>query len=258
MYAVDVKGLSYNYADGTNALQDISLTIPKNTKTAILGSNGSGKTTLIYHLNGLYLPQQGEVIIMDFPLKKKNLYEIRRKVGLLFDNPDNQLFSTTVFNDIAFGPRNLKLKEEEVLSRTYAAMRTVNIEGLKERPPYNLSLGQKKKVAIAGLLAMEPEMFVFDEPFSGLDPNSTCQMIEILTELHIKGTTMIISTHDVNMAYSWADQVIILKEGRLLIAGEAKLLTDRELMFQAYLKTPVPGEATRNTCFWAEPPEKQN
>ncbi len=249
MNAVDITGLRYNYDDGTEALKDIHLKIEKNRKTAILGSNGSGKTTLIYHLNGIFLPQQGQVTVMGYPIKKETLPIIRQQVGLLFDNPDNQLFSTTVFNDIAFGPRNLKLREEEVLSRTSRAMKLVNIEGLKDKPPYNLSLGQKKKVAIAGVLAMEPEMMVCDEPFSGLDPYSTGQMIEILNDLNLKGATLILSTHDVNLAFTWADQVIIMKEGKVLAAGEVELLTDRELMLQAFLEVPMLAQIFEDTGF---------
>lgn len=256
MNAVDITGLKYNYADGTEALNDINLKIERNKKTAILGSNGSGKTTLIYHLNGIFLPQQGQVTVMGFPLLKENISKIRQQVGLLFDNPDNQLFSTTVFNDIAFGPRNLKLGEEEVLSRTFKAMQMVNIEGLKDKPPYNLSLGQKKKVAIAGLLAMEPEMLVCDEPFSGLDPYSTCQMVDILNDLNIKGATLILSTHDVNLAYTWADQVIIMKEGEILAAGEVELLTDRELMIQGYLEVPMLADIFEGTGFSPRSPEE--
>ncbi|UNC93113.1 ATP-binding cassette domain-containing protein [Candidatus Contubernalis alkaliaceticus] len=249
MNAVDITGLTYNYDDGTEALKEIHLKIEKNKKTAILGSNGSGKTTLIYHLNGIFLPQQGQITVMGYPLKKENISKIRQMVGLLFDNPDNQLFSTTVFNDIAFGPRNLKLSEEEVLSRTLSAMKRVNIEVLKDKPPYNLSLGQKKKVAIAGLLAMEPEMMVCDEPFSGLDPYSTGQMVEILNDLNSKGATLILSTHDVNLAFTWADQVIIMKEGKVLAAGEVELLTDRELMLQAFLEVPMLAEIFKGTGF---------
>lgn len=249
MNAVNITGLTYNYIDGTEALKDIHLKIERNKKTAILGSNGSGKTTLIYHLNGIFLPQQGQVEVMGFPVKKETLPKIRQQVGLLFDNPDNQLFSTTVFNDIAFGPRNLKLKEEEVLFRTLRAMKVVNIEGLKDKPPYNLSLGQKKKVAIAGLLAMEPEMLVCDEPFSGLDPYSTCQMVKILDNLNLKGATLILSTHDVNLAFTWADQVIIMKEGKVLAAGGVELLIDRELMLKALLEVPMLAEIFQDTGF---------
>ncbi len=249
MDAVNITGLNYHYADGTRALKDVHLQIESSKKTAILGSNGSGKTTLIYHMNGIFLPQQGRVTVMGFPLLKENLTKIRQQVGLLFDNPDNQLFSTTVFNDIAFGPRNLKLREEEVMSRTLKTMKMVDIESLRDKPPYNLSLGQKKKVAIAGLLAMEPKMLVCDEPFSGLDPYSTCQMLEILNELHGKGATLILSTHDVNLAFTWADRVIIMKEGKLLAAGEVDLLTDRELMLQARLEVPMLADIFQGTGF---------
>ena len=247
MKAVEIRGLSYTYPDGTAALKDINMDILPNKRTAILGANGSGKTTLIYHLNGIFLPQEGRVSIGGLPVEKKNLEEIRRRLGLLFDNPDNQLFSTTVYNDIAFGPRNLKLKEEEVEARVLRVLKNIGIKDLKDRPPYNLSLGQKKKVAIAGLLAMEPEILVCDEPFSGLDPRSGGQLMEIINNLNSRGTTLVIITHDVNMAYAWAEQVIIMKEGKILVEGDSSLLRDEDLMKEASLETPLLADVFQGT-----------
>ena len=256
MKALDIKGLTYKYPDGTTALKDINLEISLYRRTVILGSNGSGKTTLLYHLNGIFLPQQGQVTVLGFPVNKENLKEIRRQVGLLFDNPDNQLFSTTVFNDIAFGPRNLKLGEDQVQSRVEEVLQVVGIEDLKDRPPYNLSLGQKKKAAIGGLLAMDPQLMVFDEPFSGLDPSSARQFMAILAALQEKGSTLIIVTHDVNMAYAWADQVIIMKEGEILAQGDVSLLRDGELMEKASLETPVLADVFRGTGLYPRTSEE--
>lgn len=170
---------------------------------------------------------------------KRALKTIRRKAGLLFDKPDNQLFSTTVFNDIAFGPRNLNLDDELVKARTQEAMHLVGVADLGDKPPYNLSLGQKKKVAIAGVLAMKPELLVFDEPFSGLDPRAKQQMINILENLYTEGCTLIISTHDVDTAYAWADEVIILCQGQILAEGEASLLREKKIMQEAFLDRPI-------------------
>jgi len=216
MSAIKVQGLSYTYPDGTDAIKDLNLHIEKNTRVAILGANGSGKTTLLYHFNGLILPQKGQVEIFGDEVSKENIKTIRQKVGLLFDNPDNQLFSTTVFNDVAFGPRNLDLDEKIVIEKVQKAMDMVSINDLKDKAPYNLSLGQKKRVAIAGILAMGTSLLLLDEPFSGLDPRSHKHFLNILDDLFAKGATQVISTHDVDMAYSWADEVFILDEGKIL------------------------------------------
>lgn len=204
-----------------------------------MGANGSGKTTLLHHLNGLLLPQQGKVKIFGQPVDRKSLRDIRTAVGLLFDNPDNQLFSTTVYNDIAFGPRNLNLKDETVDRRVQRVMDLVEVEHLKDKPPFNLSLGQKKKVAIAGILAMEPQLLLFDEPFSGLDPASARQVIGIMDTLYKQGCTMVVSTHDVNMAYGWADEILVLNNGEVIARGSVDLLGDRELMAKAQLEMPM-------------------
>lgn len=250
MNAVEIRGLTFTYHDGTRALQQLDLTVKKNKKTVILGSNGSGKTTLIYHFNGTFLPQEGEVRVLGLPVKKENLGEVRKKVGLLFDNPDNQLFSTSVYHDVAFGPRNLGLGEEEVRARVNRVLNLVDLGELKSRPPYNLSLGQKKKAAIAGLLAMEPEILVCDEPFSGLDPYSARQFLDILDNLAAGGATLVLSAHDVNLAYAWADEVVILKDGQLLERGEAALLQGRELMEEARLAVPLLAETFSGTGYY--------
>ena len=218
MNAIEVQGLSYTYPDGTKAIRDLNLHIEKNKRVAVLGANGSGKTTLFYHFNGLILPQEGQVKIFGEEVSKENVKTIRQKAGLLFDNPDNQLFSTTVFNDIAFGPRNLGLDEKVVLERVQKAMDLVSINDLKHKAPYNLSLGQKKRVAIAGILAMEPALLLLDEPFSGLDPRSHKHFLNILDDLFFKDTTQVISTHDVDMAYSWAEEVVILDKGKIFVS----------------------------------------
>jgi cobalt/nickel transport system ATP-binding protein len=247
VFALEINNLSYNYPDLTSALHQVNLKIRKKKKTAILGTNGSGKTTLIYHINGIIPVQEGSVVVLGRPVCKENLYEVRRSVGLLFDNPDNQLFSTTVIGDIAFGPRNLKLDPEAVNTRVHEAMLKVGISELAERPPYCLSLGQKKRAAIAGLLAMKPQVLAFDEPFSGLDPAVSAQFREILDELVDKGATLIYSTHDVNLAYAWADEVVVMKEGRVLESGPVLLLNEERLMQKASLPVPVLARLFKNS-----------
>ena len=248
-YALNIENLCYAYPDGTPALHGICLQIKKEKKTAILGTNGSGKTTLLYHLNGTISAQEGLVKVLDCPVCRENLDQIRRMVGLLFDNPDNQLFSTTVYSDIAFGPHNMGLSEDEVVKRVAAAIRRVGIEELAERPPYCLSLGQKKRAAIAGLLAMSPQVMACDEPFSGLDPAVAGQFRALLDQLKEQGKTLVYSTHDVDLAYGWADEVVIMKEGRILEAGAVDLLCNEGLMDEASLQRPMLAELFKDSSF---------
>ncbi len=244
---MEIKGLKYKYPDGTWALKNINMAIEKGKKVAILGANGSGKSTLLQHLNGLIIPQVGEVRIKGLEVNKKNLPEIRKTLGFVFDNPDNQLFATTVFEDLAFGPRNLRLDEKEVVARVEKVLDLISIGDLRDRQPHNLSLGQKRKAAIGGVLTMEPEILVFDEPFSGLDPISLDHFIGILEKLYRLDHSLIITTHDVDIAYSWADEIIIINDGELLSQGGIDLLEDRELLSKANLRLPTLYEIFSNT-----------
>lgn len=253
---VEIKNLKYVYSDRTVALKDVSINIEEQKKVAILGANGSGKSTLLQHFNGILLPQEGSVNIKGISSCKENLYDIRKMVGFVFDNPDDQLFSTTVYEDIAFGPRNLKYEETKVEEIVEKVLDLVDIRKLKDKQPYNLSFGQKKKVAIAGVLAMKPEIMIFDEPFSGLDPYSLEQFLNILETLYNIGHTVIITTHDVDIAYGWADECIVLKEGEVLTQGDISLLEDKALMNRAKLKTPSLYEIFSDTPMRARNIEK--
>lgn len=239
MGILEIEGLSYTYPDQTKALEDISLSIAPHQRVALLGANGSGKSTLIQHLNGLLLPQRGSITVKGIPVTKAHLPQIRKTVGIVFDHPDEQLFSTSVYEDVAFGPRNLGLTEAQVKERVERVLSLIAIEDLRDRPPYNLSLGQKKKVAIAGVLAMEPEIMVFDEPFSGLDPASLKGFMALLDQLHALGHTILIATHDVDLIYSWAESCIILQGGKILTQGPITLLEDSNLMETASLSIPT-------------------
>ena len=247
MNVISVDCLSYEYPDGTIALRDISLNVKKNVRLALLGANGSGKTTLIMHLNGLMLPQSGSVEILGEKIGKSSLKSIRSKVGILFDNPDNQLFSTTVHDDVAFGPYNMGCSEDEIESRVRSALEMVKISHLADKPPHNLSYGQKKKAAIAGLLAMSLEVFVMDEPFSGLDPLSLSEFFGILEDLHKSGATIVISTHDVDLAYGWADEVAIMNNGVVAAHGDVSILRDKALVDKWGLRMPILAEAFIDT-----------
>ncbi len=247
MLALEIKNLNYNYPDMTPALKGICLQLKRGKKTSILGTNGSGKTTLIYHINGIIPAPKGSVRVFGRDVIKENFNEVRRAVGLLFDNPDNQLFSTTVFGDVAFGPRNLKIDPEMVNKRVEESLQQMGIQELAERPPYCLSLGQKKRAAIAGLLAMKPGLLAFDEPFSGLDPDVGRQFRDILDRLVQQGTTLVYSTHDVNLAYAWADEVVLMKDGRVLASGSYDILRDEKVLHQASLPLPMLAQLFRNS-----------
>lgn len=256
MAVVEIRDLSYHYPDQTLALDGVSILIEKQSRVAILGANGSGKSTLLQHLNGLLLPQRGKVSIMGLEVCKGHLTQIRKKVGIVFDNPDEQLFSASVYEDIAFGPRNLGLDEGQVKDRVEQVMKLIDIEDLGHRPPYNLSLGQKKKVAMAGVLAMEPVIMVFDEPFSGLDPYSLQQLTALLDKLYTLGHTLVITTHDVDFAYGWADECIVLNQGHVLAQGPRELLEDEVLMKKARLKLPSLYDIFSGTDFNPKSPQE--
>ena len=237
--SIEIKDLTYRYPDGTLALDGLTLSIPLPSRTVILGANGSGKSTLLRHLNGLIIPASGSVSIGGREVTKKTAHSIRQSVGLLFDNPDTQIFSPSVAADVSFGPVNLRLKPEEVDRRVERALATVDLADLAEKSPYNLSLGQKKRCAIAGVLAMEPRILLLDEPFSGLDPTALRQFLCTLEGLYEKGVTQIVSTHDVELAYEWAERVVVMERGRVKASGGRELLRDAELMEEAGLDLPL-------------------
>ena len=240
MRALEVCNLSYRYPNGTQALKHVNLSVKEGKKTAILGPNGSGKSTLFYHLNGIILPQKGKIIVKGREITKKNVYYVRTTVGLVFQDPDDQLFAPTVWDDLAFGPNNLGLSGDEVAARVEGVLSMLGIEEFRDRNPDNLSGGEKKKVAIAGVLAMNPEILVFDEPTSGLDPKSTSEMIELMDELASDGRTVIISTHNVDIASSWADYIYILRKGEIYAEGEPESVFSKDdLLKKTNLTAPV-------------------
>ncbi len=258
MNAFEVTDLYYTYPDGTPALQGLSLEAPPGSRTALLGANGSGKSTLLLHLNGLLSAGRGSVRVFGHEVGPDNMREIRRRVGLVFQNPDDQLFSTSVAEDVAFGPRNLGLSAEEVRRRVLWALDTVGITALAHRPPHHLSLGQKKRAAIAGVLAMEPDLLVLDEPTAGLDPSGVRQLVELLALFHAQGRTIVLATHDVDLAHAWADRVAILTDSRLAAAGPSALLENEELMISAALELPMLLRVFRGTGVKPRDPVEAN
>ncbi|MDF2922100.1 MAG: cobalt/nickel transport system ATP-binding protein [Paenibacillaceae bacterium] len=226
MEAIRVTNLSFRFPDSTEALRDISISIPAASSTAILGPNGAGKSTLVQHLNGLFLAQQGTVEIMGEPVEKRNLRRIRSRVGVVFQNPDDQVFSSTVWEDVSFGPLNMGLGASAIEERCEAALAAVGMGEHRNKAPYHLSYGQKKRVAIAGILAMEPDIIVLDEPMAYLDPKGRDDLSAILKMLRQSGKTVVLTTHDVDFAAEWAERVLLLKDGQLLAAGGVELLVD--------------------------------
>jgi cobalt/nickel transport system ATP-binding protein len=243
-----LKNVSYRYPDGTPALTDCSVTIGRASKTVVLGSNGAGKTTLFLHLNGLLRPAAGNLFIAarPFDYSRSGLRELRSKIGLVFQNPDNQLLSACVREDVSFGPMNLGLPEAEVRQRVEEALLAVGMQEVADKPVHNLSYGQKKRVCIAGVLAMRPEVLVLDEPMAGLDSVMQKELSVILAQLHLTGMTIIIATHDIDFAYGWADEAVVLQKGKLLAHGsidEVLLLPEIQ---QELDTTPLVAEITRS------------
>lgn len=239
---IEMKNVNYKYPNGPDALKNISFSIKKGEKVALVGPNGAGKSTLLLMLNGMLKPDSGEILFSGNPVKydRNSLRELRRKVGFVFQNPDTQIIAPTVFQDVAFGPVNLGLTKEEVKKVVEKALLDVGLKGFERRPPHHLSGGEKKRVAMAGILAMNPEVLVFDEPTSALDPAGSENIMELLDEMQINGRTIIISTHDVELAYPWADRVILLQDGGVLATGNPEdVFYNKSFVKTACLSMPV-------------------
>lgn len=236
-YAVQVVGLSFRYPDGTQALTDVTFRIVPDEKVALVGPNGSGKSTLLLHLNGILRASAGSIAIAGLPLSDETLGRIRAAVGLVFQNPDDQLFSPQVYGDVAFGPLHMGLPESEVKARVEQALAAVGIGDFAQRVSHHLSVGEKKRVALATVLSMMPEILVIDEPSAGLDPRGRRQLIDLLRGLDQQ--TMLISTHDMRLAYELCPRTIVLDNGGIVADGAtADILTDAALMEQHGLESP--------------------
>ncbi len=239
---LEVKDLKYAYNSEYEALKGVSLKVEQGEMVALLGKNGAGKSTLFLHLNGIYQPDSGKVFIDGEELKydKKSLLKFRQKVGIVFQNPDDQIFAPTVEEDVAFGPLNLGLSMEEVQKRVVDALARVGMSGFEKKAPHHLSGGQKKRVAIAGILAMKPEVMVLDEPTAGLDPQGVTDLSVLLKELNDEGITIIISTHEVDLVPNYAKKVFVLVDGLLIAEGTPKeIFSQPEILEKANLKVPI-------------------
>jgi len=241
MAILETQDLNYSYPDGTVAINGLNFKAEPGEMIAILGPNGAGKSTTFLHFNGILKPTKGTVFVKEKPIKydSKSLLEVRKTVGIVFQNPDDQLFAPTVEQDVAFGPMNLGLSKEEVEKRVKESLKAVSMEGFEKKPPHHLSGGQKKRVAIAGILAMNPEIIVLDEPTAGLDPLGASQIMKLLYELNKNGITIIISTHDVDLVPIYADKVYLLSNGKIIKGGTPReIFSDSETVRSANLRLP--------------------
>jgi cobalt/nickel transport system ATP-binding protein len=236
---ISVTGLSHIYQDGIQALTEITLSIEATDRVALIGANGSGKSTLLRHLNGIIAPQTGCIKIGEWEVVPENLKDIRNFVGLVFQNPDDQLFMPTVWEDVAFGPLNQGIEEPQLTYQVKQAMTAVGLDfcAYAERTAANLSGGEKKRVAIAGVLAMQPQVLVLDEPSAQLDPRARRQLIELLRGLPL---TQLIATHDLDMALDLCRSTIVLSQGEVVFSGPTEqVLSDPEFLHQHSLELPL-------------------
>ncbi|ALT68186.1 energy-coupling factor ABC transporter ATP-binding protein [Methanobrevibacter millerae] len=242
---LSTKNLSYTYPDGTHALKNINMDIYKGQKVAIMGPNGAGKSTLFSHFNGLTEPTSGHVEVDGKAIKydRDTLLEVRQKVGIVFQDPNDQLFAPTVKEDVAFGPMNLGLDYEEVERRVDEALTMVGMEQYMDKTPHHLSGGQQKRVAIAGIIAMRPEIMILDEPTAGLDPEGVEKVLDILDNLNKEGMSIVISSHDIEMVNEFAEKIFVLNNGEILESGDKhEIFSNKELLKKAHLKAPITTE----------------
>jgi len=232
---LSVRDLRFSYHDHHEALRGVSFDLCEGDKAALVGPNGAGKSTLMLHLNGI-LRGEGEIIVRGERLTRDNLPAIRSMVGLVFQNPDDQLFSPTVFEDVAFGPLHMGLPKEEVIERVEAALQAVRMSNYRDRMSHHLSVGEKKRIAIATVLSMNPQILVLDEPSAGLDPRARRTLINLLRDLPI---TMLVSTHDMRMVQELFPRTIVMDEGVIVADGETKdILSDERFLNEHGLEKP--------------------
>ena len=239
---LEARDVRYRYPRGLEAISGISFHIRRKEKIALVGPNGAGKSTLLKMFNGMIRPDSGFMLFDNLPIRYDNesLRMLRKRVGFVLQNPDRQIIAPTVYQDVAFGPTNLGYTEDEVKRVVTLALLHVGLEGFERRPPHQLSGGEKKRVAIAGVLAMDPDVLVLDEPTSGLDPSGSEDIMELLDELNHEGKTIIISTHDVELAYPWADRAILILGGKILQEDIPEVaFGNPEYIRKAHLSSPT-------------------
>jgi cobalt/nickel transport system ATP-binding protein len=236
-HKIEVRNICYSYPDGLEAVKNMSFTIHHGEAVGIIGANGAGKSTLLMLLMGVLFQERGEVLVGDVGVTKKTLPMIRQRLGMVFQDPEDQLFMTTVYDDVAFGPRNYKLSEKEVESRVANALEMVGISHLKDRAPYRLSGGEKRAAAIASVLSMQPDVLIMDEPTSALDPKSRRKLINLLKSFE---HTKIITSHDLDMVLETCNRIIVINKGEVVEDGTAlKVLTNKDLLERCGLEMPL-------------------
>jgi cobalt/nickel transport system ATP-binding protein len=240
MELVRVLDVNFTYPDGTAALQDINISVQSGEKVAVMGANGSGKSTLFQLFNGLLQPTSGEVYIKDLLVEKKNYKAIRKIVGMVFQDPDDQIFSPTVKQEILYGLLNMGLPREEAAETVKWALEVVGLTGYGDKNPYNLSGGEKKRVALASVLAMKPDMLVLDEPTAALDPRGVAQLVKLLNKINKElNITLIFATHDVDVVPLLAERVYVLNKGRIKLSGlTAEVFSRKEVIRDNNLRLP--------------------
>ncbi len=241
MHLIETRNLCYSYRGTDLALNNVNFIAGRKKRIAVIGANGAGKSTLFKHFNGILKPTSGEVLIRGEPITRQNIREVRKFVGIVFQNPDDQIFSPTVEQDVAFGPANLGLDSETVQHRVDEALRIVGIEDLRNRVPHHLSGGEKKRVSIAGIIAMEPQVMIMDEPTAGLDPQGVSDLVDFINTLPEKyGMTVIISTHHLEIVPEIADEIWIMNRGSVVGRGTLQeVFVQEDLLNSARLQVPV-------------------
>lgn len=233
---IEIERLAHAYPDGTRALDGVDLTVHEGERVALLGPNGAGKSTLLLHLNGVIMPTEGRVRIGDTVIGADTVRSVREQVGLVFQDPDDQLFMATVYDDVAFGPLNMGLPSAEVDERTHAALHDVGLAEVTSKSGQHLSFGQKKRVALATILAMRPKILVLDEPTSNLDPRAKREMTDLLDSLDV---TMLVATHDMDLAWRLCKRAVVVDKGQIAADGtREEILTDAALLDLHGLELP--------------------
>lgn len=239
---METKQLYFNYPDGTPALKDLSIQIQKGKTTGILGGNGAGKSTLFLNLNGILRPTSGQVYHKNLPISysSKSLNQLRQSVGIVFQDPDTQLFSASVYQDVSFGVVNLGIPESEAHLRTENALKRTGTYELRQKPTHSLSYGQKKRVALAGIIAMEPEVLILDEPTAGLDPQGVSEIMQLIRELQQDlGIAILIATHDMDLVPMYCDYIYLLNQGEIVGCGYPdEIFNQPSLLRQIHLRLP--------------------
>jgi len=230
---VSVKDVKFCYPAGVSALKGVSLEIQQGERVALLGPNGSGKSTLILLIAGLLMPNKGEIRIFGEKTTSKDFQKLRSRIGIVFQDPDDQLFTPSVIEDIEYGPKNLKLPEEDIKERSAHVLEKMGIQHLKDRPPHRLSFGEKKKVSLATVLVLKPELLILDEPTANLDLVSRRGLIDTINELSMAGTTVIVSTHDVEALPELANRIIVISHGTKLGEGEIRNVLENAALLEA-------------------------